>query len=73
LLTHHRQQDRPTERTRRAAWYPKPRPTFADALAAVRRELWAHEGVGTSPCEQEMVEVPRPFVERLANALCYGA
>src|ERR671917_1972535 len=27
--------------TRRAAWYLKPEPTFSDALAAVRRELWA--------------------------------
>src|SRR5438309_11086290 len=27
--------------TRRAAWYPKAEPTFIDALAAVRRQLWA--------------------------------
>ena len=26
---------------RRAAWYDKARPTFSDALALVRRELWA--------------------------------
>ena len=25
---------------RRAAWYPKTRPTFADALALVRLTLW---------------------------------
>ena len=25
---------------RRAAWYPKPQPTFSDALAAVRHRLW---------------------------------
>ncbi|MFL5336478.1 MAG: hypothetical protein ACJ8H8_25715, partial [Geminicoccaceae bacterium] len=28
-----------------AAWYRKPDPTFADCLAAVRRELWAEEAV----------------------------
>ena len=27
-------------RPRSAAWYPKPRPTFSDALAAVRYRLW---------------------------------
>jgi len=25
---------------RRAAWYPKPAPTFADALARLRQHLW---------------------------------
>lgn len=33
---------RPMPRT--AAWYPKPLPTFSDALAAVRRQLWARPG-----------------------------
>jgi hypothetical protein len=28
---------------RRTAWYDKPRPTFSDALAVVRKELWAQE------------------------------
>lgn len=73
LVTHQRQQDRPTERIRGAAWYPKPRPTFADALASVRRELWAHEAFCTSACDQEIVEVPRAFIERLEDALCYAA
>src|SRR5215470_13781257 len=31
-----------TRRVRTAAWYAKPRPTFSDALALVRRELWHH-------------------------------
>src|SRR5215216_329182 len=30
------------------AWYCKPRPTFADALAAVRREIWAAQGFSMS-------------------------
>lgn len=73
LATHHRQQDRPTERVQRAAWYPKPRPTFVDALASVRRELWAHEGFRTSAGDQEIVEVPRAFLDHLADTLCYAA
>ena len=31
-----------TRHVRTAAWYAKPRPTFSDALALVRRELWSH-------------------------------
>ena len=30
--------------TRQAAWYYKPRPTFSDALALVRRQLWTIDG-----------------------------
>ena len=31
-----------------AAWYPKPRPTFADALAAVRCAVWRERTLATS-------------------------
>ena len=27
------------------AWYRKPRPTFADTLAAVRRQFWREQGL----------------------------
>ena len=27
-----------------SAWYQKQRPTFADTLAAVRREIWSEQG-----------------------------
>jgi DDE superfamily endonuclease len=59
---------------RRTAWYRKPYPTFSDALALVRKELWAPE---TTFCgslrEVETVKVPREFVDRLTDALCYAA
>jgi hypothetical protein len=60
-------------RARRAAWYPKPRPTFADALALVRRQLWAQAGFCTSPGPGDVVELPRPLLERMTDALCYAA
>jgi len=60
-------------RVRQAAWYPKPRPTFADALAVVRRQLWGQAGCCTSPDAGDVVEVPRPLLERLTDALCYAA
>jgi hypothetical protein len=58
---------------RQAAWYRKQQPTFADALALVRREVWRHHAFPTSPSTGEIVEVPRAVVERLTEALCYVA
>src|SRR4051794_6295833 len=72
LLAHTRMAD-PAAATRQAAWYRKARPTFADALALVRRELWRHQLFQTSTCAYEMIKVPRPLVEHLTEALCYVA
>jgi hypothetical protein len=58
---------------RRTAWYDKSYPTFSDALALVRKELWAHSTFCGSPQEDEMVKVPREFMERLTDAVCYAA
>jgi hypothetical protein len=58
---------------RQAAWYPKGQPTFADALALVRRELWAQAAFPLSVSEPDLVKVPRSFVERLTDMLCYAA
>ena len=58
---------------RQAAWYPKPRPTFADALAVVRRHLWRQVTFSTSPDGVDVVKVPPAAVERLTEALCYAA
>jgi hypothetical protein len=58
---------------RRAAWYHKSLPTFADGLALVRKELWAQETFYGSPAETDTIKVPRAFVERLTDAVCYAA
>lgn len=57
----------------RVAWYRKPCPTFSDALALVRKELWTHSTFRRSPREPDTVEVPRAFVEHLTETLCYAA
>ncbi len=59
---------------RQTPWYRKRHPTFSDALALVRKELWAQEATfcGSSR-ESETVKVPRDFVERLTDAVCYAA
>ncbi len=58
---------------RQAVWYRKPHPTFSDALALVRRELWAEGTFCGSAREADTVKVPRVFVERLTETLCYPA
>jgi hypothetical protein len=37
----HQRMTQSMQAVRRAAWYRKPWPTFSDALALVRKELWA--------------------------------
>ena len=60
---------------RRTAWYEKSQPTFSDALALVRRELWVAEqrSFCGSAAQTETVEIPREFIERLTDAVCYAA
>jgi hypothetical protein len=58
---------------RRVAWYHKTHPTFADALALVRKELWAQGTFCGSSADTETVKVPREFMERLTDAVCYAA
>jgi hypothetical protein len=58
---------------RRAVWYPKPQPTFSDALAAVRYRLWTSATFSTSPDHGEVAEIPRALLERLTQAACSPA
>jgi hypothetical protein len=56
------------------AWYHKAHPTFADALALVRKELWAQEQTFYgSAVDTETVKVPRAFMNRLTDTVCYAA
>jgi hypothetical protein len=56
-----------------AAWYPKPLPTFSDALALLRRHLWAYLTFQLSADDADMIKVPRLIFERFQDALCYAA
>jgi hypothetical protein len=71
----HQKKTRTPGAARRTAWYEKGHPTFSDALAVVRKELWAHqeEAFRGSVPESDTVKVPREFVERLTEAVCYAA
>jgi hypothetical protein len=69
----HRRMTQGSGAVRRASWYRKPHPTFSDALALVRKELWANTTYCGSSREAETVKVSRDFVERLTDAVCYAA
>lgn len=58
---------------RTAAWYPKPLPTFSDAIALVRNHLWAHLTFQMSADQPDMVKVPRVLLERFNDLLCFAA
>jgi hypothetical protein len=48
-LRAHQRMQTPDRLLREAAWYRKRHPSFADALALVRREIWQHQTFSTSP------------------------
>jgi hypothetical protein len=56
-----------------SAWYVKPRPTFADTLAAVRREIWGEQGFIVSRRSVEATKLPPALREGIAYALCHAA
>jgi hypothetical protein len=58
---------------RQSAWYRKPLPTFADALALVRRHLWMALLFPTSPRIQDREQIPRAVLDQLCDLLCYAA
>ena len=58
---------------RSTAWYRKTRPTFADAIALVRRQLWEHLPFSMSQQETDLMKIPRALLERFTEALCYAA
>ena len=73
LAAHLRQKQRPAT-PRSAAWYAKSLPTFADAIALVRRDLWqASETFSTSPEKPDITKVPAPLLNRLIDSLSYAA
>ena len=63
----------PTRSIRQAAWYRESHPTFADALALVRRELWRHQAFQLSTQAADVVKLPRSVLEHLTETLCYVA
>jgi hypothetical protein len=56
---------------RRAVWYPKPAPTFADALARLRQHLWFERIVVST----EGIDTTKPLpsaVQGILETACYA-
>jgi len=58
---------------RTASWYCKPLPTFSDALAAVRRQLWSERNFSTSSQILDVAKTPDQRLNALIDVACYAA
>ena len=56
-----------------AAWCRKRQPTFADTLAAVRRQFWREQGFFTSHPAPHAGKLRPALREGIIYALCYAA
>src|SRR4051812_632991 len=56
-----------------AAWDRKKSPTFADTLAAVRREIWREQGFLTSQIAPEVKKLRPALLDGITYALCHAA
>ena len=71
LFAHELLQGRPLP-LRQTAWYAKTAPTFADTLAFVRHHRWPAVLSGMSPETPDMVKLPRPVFQHLAETLAFA-
>jgi DDE superfamily endonuclease len=55
------------------AWYRKPRPTFTDTLAAVRRQFWREQGLLLSRRQSNATKLHPALCQGIAYALCHAA
>ena len=55
------------------AWYEKKYPTFSDALAAVRRQIWQQKVFCVSEQQGEMIKVPKALFSELTELLTRAA
>lgn len=70
-LMAHQQAQRRKLPIRQAAWYHKTTPTFSDALALVRRQIWLQECFQMVTPSSDNLKLPAATQNRLLSALCY--
>ena len=59
---------------RPTAWYAKSQPTFSDALASVRQQLWDyHQTLFISSGKHDMSKIPKHYLHTLIEAVSYVA
>ena len=55
------------------AWYKKEKPTFSDAIAAVRRLFWQNINSSTSDNQDDMIKIPKPLLSHFQHILAHAA
>ncbi len=73
LLAHPELSRTPPLPLHQTAWYAKSLPTFADALALVRRRLWVSVLFPTSPSATDPDKIRIALLDHLCDLLCYAA
>jgi hypothetical protein len=71
LLVHRLLQGK-TLPARQAAWYPKATPSFSDALAFLRCQLWPARIIWRSPAQTDIAEIQRGLLDCLTDVLAYA-
>lgn len=71
LLAHEQWRHQPFV-VRQAAWYVKRQPTFADALAMVRRQLWMCISSCTCSAQTDVQKLQQVLLEQFVDTLCYA-
>ena len=71
LLAHQHAQRRKLP-VRQTAWYRNTQPTFSDALALVRRQIWQHECFRMAGSHSDSPKLSARMQNRLLSALCYS-
>ena len=57
---------------RQTAWYVKPTPTFSDALAIVRQQIWHAQYFSISSPKGDIRKIPLSAFQPWLDALCYS-
>ena len=55
------------------AWYKKEHPTFSDAIAAVRTQIWQQKEFYLSEEQEEMIKIPKALFSELTDLLARAA
>jgi len=71
-LLAHQSQAKGTIPVRQAAGYVKPTPTFSDAIALVRRQIWQYWSFCRSSLEPDMQISHPDLINRFFEAVCYS-
>lgn len=64
--------DRESFPVRSTAWYQKREPTFADAIALVRKYLWTNMKFVNPYADTEVVVFPQSLLHGLVDTVCYA-